>query len=134
MADLAKLGQASGVADIGLQDVDDLGFEDFAHFPDGAVALARGQGHWYRFPHPAHDLDVAGHPGLFEKQQVVGFELRRKLFDEWRRHLGVGVKHDGAIGTHFLAGLVHGGDAWFNLSRRPGVVLRAPGADLDPLR
>ena len=134
-ADFFELSQAARVTAIRLQNVDDLGFEDCAHLPDGAVALAGGQGHGHRFPHPAHDLDVAGHPGFLQKQQVVRFELGGKLLDEGSRQLRVSVEHDGAVVTNLLACFVHGGDAGLDLGRGAGVVMGATrGADLDPLR
>ena len=131
--DLLHLGDAAAVAAVRLQHVHHLGLQDLAHLPDGAVPLARGQGHGDRLAHPPHDLDVARHPALLPEQQVIGLQVAPHLAGDGRRHLAVGVEHDDAGGADLGAALADAVEDPLHPVRGIAVGADAPGADLDRL-
>src|SRR5207253_7533236 len=94
--DLLHLADAAGVARIGLKNVETAFVQVRDEFPNGAVAFAGSQWNGDVLLEAFEDLDVAGHGGLFEKEQVVRLEGRGQLDERGRRNGAMGVEHYGA--------------------------------------
>jgi len=73
--DEADFGDASGVAEVRLDDLGGFLFEDFAEAPLGEDALASGDGDVGAFGDVGHDVVVLTVDRLFDEHRIVLFEL-----------------------------------------------------------